>query len=291
MKRTWLPLLTALLLPLAAAAVRWDRAAEYKLQEKDEIRRSLPFADPSRPMTLSVDDVWGGIDVQAADVSAVELVARRTIRAKSAETIARAKDEVSLKIEPRGNAIDLYVDGPFRCQVGDCRGIRRRDPGYEVAYDFVLQVPRLTRLTLKTVMGGDIAVRGVEGDFDVSNVNGGVSLSGLAGAGRAETVNGGVSAGFRRAPAGACAFKTINGQVELSFPDGLGADLRLKTMNGEAFSDFETTRLPSEAPRRESRDGKYVYAHGGFTGLRIGRGGPEIRCETLNGDILVSKNK
>jgi len=284
-------LLAALGLGLAlTAAAQEDRDTTYKFQEKDEIRNVLKFHDPTTPGTLIVDNVFGAIDVRGTERADVEMVARRTIRAKSQERIGRAKAEVKLDIKAEGGEIDIYVDGPFRCQTQDCEGLRWRDWGYEVQYDFVLKVPRRTALTLKTVNRGDIAVRGVEGDFDVRNVNGKIVMESVAGSVRAHTVNGGVRVGFTRNPAANCAFKTINGDVEISFREGLAADFRLQTMHGEAYSDFASTKLPAEAAKRKTVGGKTIFKRGGYTGIRIGKGGPEIRCDTLNGDILIKRN-
>ena len=288
---------TALFVLLAAAGLAAFAAGHpssdrsYKFEEKEDIRKTLPLADPSKPLVLTVDTVFGGIDVQAADVKSVELSAHKTIKARSADKIARAKAEVELKITQTGNDVEFYVDGPFRCKVNGCDGIKDRDLGYEVAYDFILRVPRRTALTAKTVTDGDILVRGVEGDFRVSNVNGKITLDRLAGSGDAHTVNGPVQATFTRNPSAACSFKTINGAVNLSFPGGLDGDFAMKTMNGEAYSDFPSVVLPAESAAREVENGKTIYRRGGYTRIRIGKGGPEFRCETLNGDILISKNK
>ncbi|MGZ5515225.1 MAG: hypothetical protein ACXW2O_09135, partial [Candidatus Aminicenantales bacterium] len=143
-----------------------------------------------------------------------------------------------------------------------------------------------------TVLDGDVEVRGVEGTFDVRNVNGQVRLVDAAGSGDAQTVNGGVTVLFRRNPDGPCLFKTINGDVEVDFPDLPSADFRVKTMHGEVYSDFNVTSLPKAAPIREERPekgGKFVYRSDGFYGVRAGKGGPEIKLETLNGDILIAK--
>jgi len=288
---------TALFVLLAAAGLaafaagRPSSDRSYKFEEKEDIRKTLPLADPSKPLVLSVDNVFGGIDVQAADIKAIELSAHKTIKARTAEKIARAKAEVELKITQTGNDVEFYVDGPFRCQVNGCDGIKDRDLGYEVAYDFILRVPRRTALTAKTVVEGDVLVRGLEGDFRVSNVNGKITLDRVAGSGDAHTVNGAVQATFTRNPSSACSFKTINGAVNLSFPGGLDGDFAMKTMNGEAYSDFPSVVLPAESATREVKNGKTIYRRGGYTRIRIGKGGPEFRCETLNGDILISKNK
>ena len=291
MKKTALFVLLAAAGLAAFAAGRPSSDRSYKFEEKEDIRKTLPLADPSKPLVLSVDNVFGGIDVQAADIKAIELSAHKTIKARTAEKIARAKAEVELKITQTGNDVEFYVDGPFRCQVNGCDGIKDRDLGYEVAYDFILRVPRHTALTAKTVVEGDVLVRGLEGDFRVSNVNGKITLDRVAGSGDAHTVNGAVQATFTRNPSSACSFKTINGAVNLSFPGGLDGDFAMKTMNGEAYSDFPSVVLPAESATREVKNGKTIYRRGGYTRIRIGKGGPEFRCETLNGDILISKNK
>src|SRR5512137_489683 len=89
-------------LALAAAAQDDDSDAAYKFQEKDEIRNTLKFPDAGKPGTLIVDDVFGSIEVQGGDRPDVEMVARRTIRAKSADRIGRAKAEVKLDVKAVG---------------------------------------------------------------------------------------------------------------------------------------------------------------------------------------------
>jgi len=289
-KASWTALAAAALLVTAAAALQdRDEDDQYKYEEKSDVRQTLKIADTAKPLALTVDNLYGGIAIQGADVRDVELVALKTIRAKTQDKLAAAKKDVQLETSGAGNTIDIYVDGPFRCQVQDCKGIRWRDWGYEVQYDFTLRVPRRSDLTLKTVNDGDITVRDIEGAFDVSNVNGRVRLDNVAGSGEAGTVNGPVLAAFSKAPASAWAFKTINGEVDLTFPPGLAADFKFKTMNGEAFSDFAVTPLPIEPVEARSKNGRFVYRREGFTSVRVGKGGPQIRCHTLNGDILIRR--
>jgi hypothetical protein len=289
MSRSFSILLAAGTLVLSAAVSVRGAETSFPVQEKDEIRQTLKFPDAGRPGGLIVDNLFGKIEVLAADRTDVELVAYRTIKAKSQDKIALAKSEVKLDLKPRGDDIEIYVDGPFRCQTQDCRGVKQREWGYEVHYDFVLQVPRRTDLTLKTVSAGDITVHGVEGAFDMTNVNGKIVLESVAGSGEAHTANGEVRVSFARNPTGPCSFKTMNGDVALSFRPGLAADFRLKTMNGDAYSDFASTNLPPEEVRKETREDKTIYRRGGFSGARVGKGGPEIRCETMTGDIWIKK--
>lgn len=65
----------------------------------------------------------------------------------------------------------------------------------------------------------------------------------------------------------------------------------LKTYNGDAYSDFPFTYLPSRAVVQGHQNGKYVYKSDRFVGVRIRKGGPEIKIDTLNGNILITKIK
>ncbi len=286
-----LPVLAVLgLLAGGPLPARDDDDRDYPVVEKDEVRRTVRVAAGAVP-EVSVDNIWGGITVESHSGTDIEMVARRTIMAESKDKLERARAEVKLDIPETPNALSVYVDGPFRCNDRDGhRGVRRRkDAGYIVKYDFELKVPARTKLTAATVMDGDVAIKGVEGDFDVANVNGKVRLAGAAGSGKASTVNGSVEVSFRRPPAGACAFATVNGEVVLSFPAGLSADFRITSMNGEAYSDFPVTVLPAAEGETRKEGRRTVFSSDRFFGVRVGKGGPEIKLETLNGDILIKK--
>jgi len=57
----------------------------------------------------------------------------------------------------------------------------------------------------------------------------------------------------------------------------------------EVYSDFPVTYLPATPAVREQTQGKYVFKSDRFFGVRAGKGGPEIKMDTLNGDILIKK--
>ena len=42
-------------------------------------------------------------------------------------------------------------------------------------------------------------------------------------------------------------------------------------------------------PEAERRGTKYIYKSNRSMTVRIGKGGPEIRMDTLNGDLLIHK--
>lgn len=272
-----------------------DDDSDLKPFKKEDILKTLKFADPGKPGEVVIDNVFGPITVEGYAGKDVVLEAKRIVYARDESRAKLAEEEVSLDITEKGNTIEAYVDGPFREDETERRerGIRiRRDPGYKVYYGFTVKVPYRTDLVLSTVTDGGLEVRGVEGQFDVRNVNGKVRLSDIAGAGDARTVNGGVTVVFKRHPDGPCLFKTINGDVEVDFPGEPSADFRVKTMHGEVYSDFDVTYLPKAPPVREERPekgGKYVYRSESYTGVRAGKGGPEIKLDTLTGDILIAK--
>ena len=287
-----------------AAAPRADNDEKYPVKDSERIQRSLNFTGAG-PHRLDIDNVTGSIQVAAYDGNAVELNVTRTLEAATQERLEAARKEVTLDIREDPSLISLYVDGPFRdCNCGRDRnrnrdddgdrrrnGSRWRDRQYEVRYDFVLKVPRQVGLTLSTVNRGDIKIEGTTGDFEVTNVNGGIEMLDIAGSGRVGTINKDVKIVFRTNPSGPSSFKTLNGDVVVTFQPPLTADLRMKTFNGGMYTDFDTTALPTLTPVSERKNGKFVYKSDRAAGVRVGGGGPELRFETLNGDIRILQRR
>ncbi len=286
MKKTICLLLLAGLVFLPAAAEEYE---EYKVQKTEDIQKTLAFAGPSGTGEILVDNIFGSITVEGYGGSDVKLTIHKTIKARSQEILEQAQREVTLDVGTEGRTIDMYVNGPFRDRDEDGWN-DWRNPGYQVHYDFDIKVPRRTDLSLKTVTEGDIVVTGIEGDFDVRNVNGKVTITEIAGSGQAHTVNGAVKVVFTRNPNENCSFKTVNGDLDVYFIDDLSADFQLKTFHGDMLSDFPVKYMPLKAsPQGERKGGKYVYKGNRFVGVQTGNGGPEMTMDTLNGDILIHK--
>jgi hypothetical protein len=238
---------------------------------------------PSGARKLTVDNVWGGVQVAAANGDRVDVTVKQRWRAGSQADLERALREVKVDMTQDSGGIRIYVDGPFRHRDGG------HELGYEPHFDFDIKVPREIALDLRTVLAGDLRVTGTQGDFSANNVNGGVILSEIAGAGKAATVNGSLRVSFRENPRLECAFKTVNGEIAVSFQPGLDANLRLKMLNGEAWTDFDY-RVQPVVPASAIREGaRFVYRQGNGTDLRVGAGGTQISFETINGAIRISK--
>ncbi len=260
----------------------------YRVQRKGKVDRTLRFQEPSKLKDLQVDNIFGSIVVTGYDGKEVKLIAHKTLKARNEDRAQKAEKEVKLDITEEGNVIDIYVDGPFRHQHNK-RG-NWSDPGYEVHYDFDIKVPRKTNIYLKTATAGIIQVSNIEGEFQVRHADGKIVMSDIIGAGIAQTAAGDVKVHFAKNPDSDCSFKTVAGDIDVVFLKNLSADFLLKTRYGEAYSDFPVSLLPVQSSATEERkNGKYVYRSNASVGIRIGSGGPEIKMDTLTGDILINK--
>jgi DUF4097 and DUF4098 domain-containing protein YvlB len=292
MKRIMLFLLVlGFMLLFLAAGRHHDDFSDLTEKETQTIKKDLEFGKGTQQRTFEIDNVFGSINVKGYSGTNVKLTVQKTIRARTKQTLQKAKEEVTLDISSENNHILVYVDGPFRRD--DCKiNLDLRDLGYIVQYDFEVSVPRSTAVSLKTVTNGDIDVTGINGDFNIRNVNGKIRILGIAGSGKAHTVNGKVETVFTKNPGSNCSFRTINGNLEVTFLPKLSADFQLKTFNGKIYSDFPPIYLPPSLIKGERKKGKYVYKSSRFQGIRIGSsGGPTIKMDTLNGNIILSKGE
>jgi DUF4097 and DUF4098 domain-containing protein YvlB len=266
---------------MAAAFGTTLKAAEEKTTERKTF---------SGVRELVVDNVTGFIEVTASTGGSVEMEIEKTLSGDSADRLALAKKEISLNTTQEGGLVRVLVDGPFRCHCPE-NSINFR--GYEVyrfSYDFKIRVPRDVKLELRTVNRSHISVEGTSGDYIISNVNGPIDMKDIEGSGSIRTVNGPVKVLYARNPREATSFRTVNGSLDISFRSGLDADVKMKTLNGGLYTDFDVSSMPVAASSAENRNGKFVWSSRRMTGVRIGRGGPELQFETLNGDVMI-KNR
>ena len=275
--RMWLPIVCGILLASLPAA-------PAEVEQNETIQKTFPFSG-SAPKKVIVDNVNGSIHVTGQAGNEIRVVAHKRLRADSQEKAEQARRDVKLDMSQEANTVRLYLDGPFRCRDGGIHMHGR--PGYEVKYDFELQVPRDTAVTLKTINDGEIKVENVSGDYEVENINGGIEMDAASGSGRVYALNGRVRVAFRENPRARSSFGSLNGEVRVTFRPDLSADLRFKTFNGGVFTDFPVSYLPVPATAGERRDGKFVYKSNEWSAVRVGRGGPELSFDAFNGNIRI----
>jgi len=257
--------------------------------EQEKIEKSFAMPAGAGRRTLEIDNVWGSIEVVGTASDHAQVTVNKSIRAESKGKIEQARKDVTLDVTQQGDALKLYVNGPFRCNCHDCER-SRDDDGYIVKMDFQVQVPRDIDIKIKTVNEGHVSVRDINGSFLVRNVNGDIQIRNIAGSGTARTVNGPVKVSFRQNPREASDFETVNGAVELAFAHDLAADFKFKTFNGGIYSDFPVSALPVQGMKEEHRGDKVIFRADRYTGARVNSGGPQIKVENLNGDIRILEN-
>jgi hypothetical protein len=273
-----LAIMTLILLP----ALAWGQHGErnWKFENRETIRRSFDVSSAANPKKLLVGNMNGFVHVNGYAGKEVQVTVEKHTRAQSSESLAEAQRDVKLDMSQQGNSVRLYEDGPFRNHGGD------RDRGYHVDFDFEIQVPSDTELTLKG-FNQEIQVKKVAGDFDIHGFNGGIDMDDVSGSGSVDTFNGKVKVAFSKNPARAARFKTFNGSVDIYFQPTLDADLHFKTFHGSIFTDFEVNALPTKASG-DSKNGKFVYRSSNrMTAGRTGKGGPELSFDTFNGSIRL----
>ena len=271
-----LAIMTLILLP----ALAWGQRDEgnWKFENRETIHRSFDLSSGSTAKKLLVDNLNGFIHVNGYAGKEVQVTVEKHIRAQSNEALAEAQRDVKLDMSQQGNSVRLYEDGPFRNHGGG-----DRDRGYHVDFDFEIQVPSDTELTLKG-FNQEIQVKKVSADFDIHGFNGGIEMEDVSGSGSVDTFNGKVKVAFSKNPARETHFKTFNGSVDVYFQPTLDADLHFKTFHGSIYTDFEVNALSSG----ESRSGKFIYrSNNRMTAGRTGKGGPQLSFDTFNGSIRL----
>ncbi len=277
---------------LAATAVNASHGRNWSERNWSKEAREPIQHTFSGDKTLDVDDFDGVIEVIGDNGNTIRVEGEKIVGAADAQALDRAKREVKLDVSERDGVAQLYVNGPFRDNhSSDNRGFHfhwdnYRD--YEVTYNFTIHVPRETELRLRNV-NGEIRAAQTSGKFDIRGVNGAVNMTAAAGSGAVSMVNGRMTVSFRESPKAATEFRSVNGTIDARFPPDLSADLRLKTLNGQAYTDFDATALAQPAGSGERRNGRFIYASNRGSSVRIGSGGPELRFETVNGDIRIGK--
>lgn len=193
---------------------------------------------------------------------------------------ARRSDPESVTIEFIEHAggitvCAVYPGGPFggknECAPGDAG--RMSAHNNDVVVDFEVLVPAGVGFTGRTVNGG-IEAESLEGPIEAHTVNGRVEVSTSKHA-EASTVNGSITARMGNAGSGPLEFRTVNGSITLDLPGKVDAELRAATVNGTIETDFPVTVQGTIGRHR-------------IEGT-LGKGGPRLQLETVNGSIRLRK--
>ena len=291
---------------MSVAEARQNAAAGSQAASQNAQQLTVPLSDPSRPATLKLDLMWGGV----------------TIRGTSRKDVlidARPSDE---RAGGRGRG-RVYVDGGGGIFVigrggrgggnADTTGLRRltQSGGFTLeennnqitvssgsstrGVDFTIDVPTRTNLKLSTLNNGPIVVENIDGEIEVNNMNESVTLTSVSGSVVANAHNGKLTVVMARvAPDKPMAFTTFNGPIDVTLPQSVKANLKLRSDHGEIFTDFDVQVRPASAapsPSVRGPDGRIQIDVNQSIQGTVNGGGPEFELRSFNGNIYVRKAK
>jgi len=222
-------------------------------------------------------------DWPASSISRIELHEANgsvNVEAWSGDRITLSADVFARGVEPRANAenkgyFQSVVDGDT-LRIGSLR--RRKHAhfkwlgGTNLSINYTLRVPAAVSLDLETV-NGRISTRGVNGETEVTTVNGPVDLETPGGSEVSlKTINGPVKATFLQTFRGAT-LKTVNGSVRATLPPEASFACDLSQVNGDFEASFPLSIHSYPGNRRVSGE--------------VNGGRHELRITTVNGDIRL----
>lgn len=151
---------------------------------------------------------------------------------------------------------------------------------------YTIRVPRAAAVQFKQASwqgSGDLVVRDVFGDLEVSMTSGDISLKNVAGPVVANTVSGDIQVRFAPMRQGPSAISTVSGDVDVSMPTNTKATLKLRSISGEVYTDFDMN-LNNNQNNMQHIGGQVVDGS-------INGGGNALSLKTVSGDIFVRKAK
>jgi hypothetical protein len=230
---------------------------------------------------LEIALFMGDIEVEAYDGNEIVIVADAPMRSSAQVQETRPdglkliqSSSVGLNIEESENTVSVRMDFSPK------------------NVDLEIRVPRRTSVHASLVNGGDVEVIGVDGQHELSNVNGDIVGTDLSGSAVINSTNGEVRATFRAVDtARPMSVASFNGDVDLALPAALAADLIVTSQQGDVFTDFDVViqQDPAIVERNRDAGGRTVMRMQRATRYAINGGGPDIQIRTFNGDIMIRK--
>ncbi|WP_303311729.1 hypothetical protein [Hymenobacter sp. BT730] len=272
----------------------WLPSCSLQAQDREsteKINREFTLTGAAGSSTLAVYNIFGSVTVEGYSGNKVVVEATKTIKADNATLLEQGKKEAQMGFEQRGDSLIVFLQGPQDSRPRRNRNWNNHDIDYEYSFDITVKVPRDMKVNASTVNGGEMLVQDVTGVVQARNVNGPVSVRNVREATVAKTVNGKVEVSLTHAPTQAASYQTINGDIAVSYPANASAELHFKSMHGEMYTDFpQTELLPARVTQNQQREGAGTkYKLNKETAVRLGKGGPDIRLETLNGDVTIKQ--
>jgi len=238
---------------------------------------AVPLSRPGEAGYLDVEMVRGSIDISSYEGQ--EVVVRIHGQNKKAEK------------ESSSNGMRRISGPSFGMEVSEQDNEVRIDlgPPNQTTHLQIL-LPVNFSVNASTVNDGNISIKGLEGEMEVSNVNGGIRLEGIRGSVVASTVNGDVKVGFLEiSPDTPMAFSSLNGDIDVTFPANVKMDAQMRTLNGEVYTDFDMNVSTGSKVDKKKENGVYKVTIDKSINGTINGGGPRMIFKNHNGNIYIRK--
>jgi DUF4097 and DUF4098 domain-containing protein YvlB len=252
----------------------------------------VPLSNPGKPGILEVGLTNGAIKVSGYDGKEVIVEAsvpsrksdesdegdrnRRNDKSGSTEGLKRISgNSFSLEVEENNNSVEIQTDS------------------WKRRIDVTVKVPKNFSLKLSSVNYGVITVEDVNGDMEISSVNGGITLTNVSGSASVNTVNGHITATFKNITRDVpMAFTTLNGNVDVTFPSNVKVSPKIKTDSGDIYTDFDMA-MDTSKPKvsQKSSNGSFRVTIEDWVYGKINGGGPECMFKNMHGNIYIRKAK
>lgn len=251
-------------------------------QEESVELFSIPLSSPNKPGKLIVSQLAGSIDVISYEGQ--EVIVKASFGNRKAHYKDDKKEKGGLK---RIQNSSLKIGGEEKDNV-----VQIINEQWNKTTNLEIKVPKEFSLKLATVNRGNINVKGVSGEFEISNVNGEITMEDVSGSASADTVNGDIKVNFLSVTNGAnMVFSSLNGDLDVTFPNSTKADLKLKSEQGDIFTDFEMQVDKKKAVAKTDKSSNtYKVEIEQWVSGKINGGGPEMLFKTFNGDIIIRSN-
>lgn len=239
---------------------------------------TIPLSNPGENGRLKMSLLYGSISVEAHNGKDVIVQTKSSARKKPQKMkdgMLRIGDtSLEFSVEEYDNKVTV------------------RSKKQNKSVDFLVKIPENFSLDLRTTNNGNIAVQGIRGEMEISNLNGAITLTDIGGSVIADALNKDIvvtfTKGYEKSP---MAFTSLNGDLDVTFPNDLAANIKAKTDYGEIYTDYEM-KMTRDVSKNKIKSGSKVYkvtVDKWVTGT-INGGGAEILFKTMNGDIMIRSN-
>jgi hypothetical protein len=267
--------------------------------QKETVNQSFEVKGEHENFWFCLCNINGSIEAEAYDGNTIEMELEKVLFERGSDKDAKVEN-LSFDVVEGSDYTKIVMNFPAMTQGYDedalsCNNWNwsSKDAGKDYNYEFnyKLRIPRNVNVKFATINNGHVEIKNIQGEIYVSNVNGDVSVREVAGNLKASTVNGTLDISYNSMDADFGEFNTVNGTIYVFVPDNGKGVFNFDTRWGEVFSEFEFDEKMAPKLKTERDGSKTRYKMVNSNGYRIGKGGPQLDFETLNGDIRIKRKQ